>query len=980
MAEYQDVIEDIRAFIAASDQSLTDDISAHAAEYVRLCREANRRLRVCVDALQRGQREDAIESANVAPNLLDFVGDLDLPEPDASRWRQICTMYGLPEAPRLLLEEATALNEAYSEALPLAELMSHHRLLALARAPLPERLSVMRQLATHDASTAYWEEDIRAGETARLEEIRISAATFARAGDAVGMNRLAQELQNTPWRVSVPAHLLQSIRQGALQTRAASALSELRQMVAQIDEAHAAMDLAQCEKLCDRWQKVIAHTGVAVPQEVQERVAPAFGWVTEQRQQRATAEAFSAACDHLQQQLDISAPQAEVEKSYLAASRIPLDLPPELEARYRKRLADHAAAVRMRRMLIGGAIAAAFAICAGIVIAVTYQSLRNKEVSEAMQVLQTAKADADAGDADTAERTVREISEQHPRAAASSVVAHEIVEVKSAIAMERDRQRNFAHVFAAAKDAGVEHPDVGDLQSAATLAKTDVEKAEVAELQSDIAQYGSSQQAQIDAKLASQGQALLDKINQTLTDDLLQHDPAEYRKQLDAFGEQNTALGNQAGASAQMRHLQTSAIQARLAEKQSALDRLASEQKMLASVTAFSGTAAAHEATLKEFIARCPDSPRVAAFTHELDQIPAEKAVEGWAQLVAPWANDPIPTHLSDATDRANSITAYLKNYPDSPIAPGAKAYLDYLQRGLAAAAPDGPIKKAWCDLLNNPLLHDLQMVHVGGNDPKVFYVLPAAGWQVKKEMLDGQVTAEEFDAIESSDIGKATHVRLTPPNILTGGTGLLDSETPTPAPQSDFAKDSLARAADLDFKGWEYFGQGALDSLAEKRNMDPVLRAILVENIIQMMQPTLDWAGDTGDKHVADKLAAQKVDDIDWLNPNAPPRVETIAGINGAIAGLTSTRDLEQLIRKQTAVACAALGLQVTGECVLIKNGDQLSLSPEPDSRSATAFIIGNGNTLTEIGRRVGDKWQFDASVPVGDGQLVFLGSLPRQ
>src|SRR5207237_43487 len=69
-------------------------------------------------------------------------------------------LYGLPPPPKLLLETAEALNRAYADEAPLEGLLKKHRLLALARAPLPARLDVMRKIAALDRGNAAWAQDI----------------------------------------------------------------------------------------------------------------------------------------------------------------------------------------------------------------------------------------------------------------------------------------------------------------------------------------------------------------------------------------------------------------------------------------------------------------------------------------------------------------------------------------------------------------------------------------------------------------------------------------------------------------------------------------------------------------------------------------------------------------------------------------------------------------------------------------------------
>ena len=93
---------------------------------------------------------------------------LDFPE--RRQWEDIVAFYGIvPPAP-LMLDVAADLNEAYAIEQPLTELLKHHRLLALAHAPLRQRVSTLRSLVQADGQNPVWMEDLQSFETERLKE------------------------------------------------------------------------------------------------------------------------------------------------------------------------------------------------------------------------------------------------------------------------------------------------------------------------------------------------------------------------------------------------------------------------------------------------------------------------------------------------------------------------------------------------------------------------------------------------------------------------------------------------------------------------------------------------------------------------------------------------------------------------------------------------------------------------------------------
>src|SRR4051812_43580101 len=129
MPDYQQVVDAIRAFANSLDQTRSDEVPELATSYALLCREANDRLRRCADYLHRGLRSEALHLADTPPILLDMVAALDIPElPD---WEKACFAYDLQRPPKLLMEAAQELNEAYAADEPVRMLLSRHRVLAL---------------------------------------------------------------------------------------------------------------------------------------------------------------------------------------------------------------------------------------------------------------------------------------------------------------------------------------------------------------------------------------------------------------------------------------------------------------------------------------------------------------------------------------------------------------------------------------------------------------------------------------------------------------------------------------------------------------------------------------------------------------------------------------------------------------------------------------------------------------------------------
>ncbi len=147
--DYQQLTDNIRSFLASSDQTRSEELEGGAHEYVNWCKQTNERLRRCQQCLQKGRRAEAIHFAEEEPQLLDIAPVLAFPE--LPEWRETCVRYSLPEPPQLLMEIAKSINEAYAENEPAVQLLARHRIMGLARAPLNEHGRLLGKLSPYQA-------------------------------------------------------------------------------------------------------------------------------------------------------------------------------------------------------------------------------------------------------------------------------------------------------------------------------------------------------------------------------------------------------------------------------------------------------------------------------------------------------------------------------------------------------------------------------------------------------------------------------------------------------------------------------------------------------------------------------------------------------------------------------------------------------------------------------------------------------------
>lgn len=153
-----------------------------------------------------------------------------------------------PPAP-VNLEAAELFAAVAEESEPLRDDLARLRRLELERAPLPERLSLIRRLRAADPASPVWIEMLAAHEDLRLRELRLALPRLLAAGDVDGLAELAGELADPAWQQPPPADL----------APLAAGATEARQLAAMAAEA---------ESIAAEVTRLMAGAGPSSPREI----------------------------------------------------------------------------------------------------------------------------------------------------------------------------------------------------------------------------------------------------------------------------------------------------------------------------------------------------------------------------------------------------------------------------------------------------------------------------------------------------------------------------------------------------------------------------------------------------------------------------------------------------------------------------------------------------------------------------------------
>ncbi|MEX0978168.1 MAG: hypothetical protein WDZ48_04925, partial [Pirellulales bacterium] len=490
MLDYQRTVDNIRSILASAGAASMESIWAVAVEYAEACEAVNDRLRKCGQLLREGLRSEAIQQSEADPNLLNLVATLDFPE--ATSWTALLQSNGLASPTPLLVEVASELNEAYAQEQPLAALLRRHRLQALGRSPLRDRIATVRKLAALDANNAVWQDDLRTYERARHQEIRSASDHAAKNGNAVALAELAHDVRSNDWLEPPAAGLVQQVSDAHKRVVRQRARTELEQLEPQLNDAFSQLDAAQGQALRTRWNHCAQLVDLSTDDALYERTAPALDWLDQQDQDAADEAGYQTAVAELERALDDEQGLTRLERRAHAVLRCERSIPPLLEQRLRTRMAAlDLARSRQVRLIVAGAAAVVVLIGVGI----GYAIFTHREGEQVAAHASTLQALMENYQFDEAQKHLDQLETSASSIAASADIQELGLELATRRREEEVRRESFLAAMEAAEKAGDEQPDRKSLEEARRLARLDSEKARVLKLEKTIAAVKSRHQA-----------------------------------------------------------------------------------------------------------------------------------------------------------------------------------------------------------------------------------------------------------------------------------------------------------------------------------------------------------------------------------------------------------------------------------------------------------------------------------------------------
>ena len=529
-----------------------------AAEYAIEVERVNERLAEAVKLLRKGLRSEAIQRANMTPNVFDAALALDFPE--LQEWLGILQFLGIPLPDQVNQDYVQQINEAIVESQPLEALLINHRKLAIAKAPLSWRLKVLRRIAAADATNVVWEEDLENWEAVRAKQLapELQAAISSRSIETV--RQLHDELSRESWRIDLDRKLVSEASSALQRFDHDTKIQRLQHLGPKIHDAFSAFDEHTARGLRTQWNSVIAEAELPIPSSETDEVAPAFAWLSELDTDAEQNQSRLGKIAILESALDQNRDLASLEKAYAQATQFDEPIPIQLEQRYRSIIGDMELRSKRKTQLVALAIVTTVLLAAGGLGFQQWRAYGDRQIADAYNKLNQLLKDSDLN---AASEYLKQIKETKPEIANSPRITGLASQLLSMEQTESGRTQQFLVYLERADAENAADIDVMALNKAEELAVTEAEKGEVFRIRRSKTTWENQQKSlQTDAALAAlkENELKISKIEQDVASDENVRELLKIMNELDAVKSMFPARDSKIDAQTTLLRKQASSI------------------------------------------------------------------------------------------------------------------------------------------------------------------------------------------------------------------------------------------------------------------------------------------------------------------------------------------------------------------------------------------------------------------------------------
>ena len=485
MNDYQKIVDQIRAVLTDYQEKNAEVVAELNDAFSAAVLETNDRLSACDSLLKKGRRTEAIQMSEQTPNLLDVVAVLDIPEHE--EWIDTVREYNLNAPPELLYEIASDLNEAYTVEQPLDQLLAQNRLLALGKAPLIDRIEILRQIHEKDPDNPIWESDIQSFEKESHNQIDVQINQAYKKKNVEKLSEIERLLKNNNWIAAPPAKLVSKASQAHTKARQKNAIQEMENLEQSLSDSFAEYDIDRAVPDYERWKALELIAELSPGDELSERAAPALEWVESKLQEISNQKVHDKYVNEINQAIENDEEEEVLQELYYKATQFGHELPSQLFQRLNEKLNYKATHARRKFYLILFSGLACVILVGVFVGAVFYNQKTSQEIENHVNNLIRLTGDDKLDEAESYAKSL----EEKKWVVDSPDFQNALAGLSTARKTEAERLEKFGNLLHSAQETVIKKPGWdtirqanGILDNASKLTKGEQEKTKLEEIRS----------------------------------------------------------------------------------------------------------------------------------------------------------------------------------------------------------------------------------------------------------------------------------------------------------------------------------------------------------------------------------------------------------------------------------------------------------------------------------------------------------------
>lgn len=821
MNEYQKIVDQIIAILRDCQEKNAETVSELNDAFSQAVVETNDRLSSCDSLLKKGRRTEAIQLSEQTPNLLDVVAILDIPEHE--EWTDTVRSYSLNAPPELLYEIASDLNVAYTVEQPLDQLLAQNRLLALGKAPLIDRIEILRQIHEKDPDNPIWESDIQSFEKESHNQIDLQIRQAYKKLDVDKLSQLERLLKNDNWLAAPPPKLVTKASQAHVKARQKKAVAEMIKLEESLSNCFAELDINQALPLYERWKALELIAELPPGDELAERAAPAVDWVESKTQEISNLKEHEKYVEEINQAIENDEDKETLQELYYKATRFGHELPSHLFQRLNEKLNYKETHARRKFYLILASGLACVVLVGVFVGAVFYNQKTTEEIESHVNNLTRLTGELKL---DEAEGYVKSLDNKK-WVLDTPEFQNAVAGLRTAQKSELDRLEKFGNLLHRAQELAVNNPDWdtiqeanGILDDASKLTKGEQEKTKLEKIRSLLFKEETKLQnladSQFDEKLESFKKQLKkngDYDLQTITELNIQLSELKALPHVSVV--KKTPLKN---------------IETMLETQKTQIAQQEKRQETITYIRDVIGKPTRFKQAIQDYARQFPNDPRTDDFStllkEDYDFVTIPSSIANWNQMIESFSRVKFDNLSSE------KASTYLEQFNETKkknlLIPPTQQLLDiesYLEKISARqkSQNDDVVRT-----LINKLFEYTNILMVFTKDEKRFYT--------KEEPRSFGATRVQFKKFTDLNFIETDSVKIEENEIANDRDGTSYNFV---SPQSRFAQMAIEKLNSINPSNWDATFVELVDALQNDKTMGPIVKYYLMKMVFKAASET---------------------------------------------------------------------------------------------------------------------------------------------